>query len=78
MTVKTELKYEIPNLSNDITYTDYKYLQGKLDAYAHVFNFVNNSFTSISIGVVLNFIKDSMQNEGAYRLEVQDIKPKSK
>ena len=78
MVFDTELKYEIPNLSNDITYTDYKYLQGKLNAYAHVFNFVNNSSTSISISVVLSFIKDSMKNEGAYRLEVQDIKPKIK
>jgi len=78
MTIKTELKYEIPNLSMDITYTGYRFIQGKLEAYKMVYDFINNSKSNIKPNEILVFITDLMTKEGAYRMEIQDTEIKSK
>tara|TARA_R110002050_G_scaffold31490_1_gene80979 strand:- start:168 stop:386 length:219 start_codon:yes stop_codon:yes gene_type:complete len=72
--MKTKIEYQLPNLSNDISHSDYQYILGSLDSLSLVFDYINNSKSNLNPKEILVFISDDMIKRGAKRLRV-DIKP---
>jgi hypothetical protein len=66
---KNKIEYQLPNLSNDISHSDYKYMVGSLDALCNVFDFINNK-TLVNQKEVLTFITDEMTKRGAFNLKI--------
>jgi len=66
---KNKIEYQLSNLSNDISHSDYKYIVGSLDALSNVFDFINNK-TLVNHKEVLTFITDEMTKRGAFNLKI--------
>tara|TARA_Y100001937_G_C6854302_1_gene213504 strand:+ start:133 stop:378 length:246 start_codon:yes stop_codon:yes gene_type:complete len=81
MTFKTELKYECSFLRDfhegKLEHTEYKYRLGCLDAFAVVFDYINNK-DDRNLKEVLTFITDNMTIRGAYKMKLDIIDTKSK
>jgi hypothetical protein len=56
----------------------YEYKLGCLDSFCLVYDFINNSNSTIKPDEILNFITHEMKRRGAYKLTIDIIDPKSK
>ena len=68
--MKTRLEYDLPNLSNDISHSEYQYRRGGLDALSIIFDFINNSKSDVKPNAILTFITDDMTKRGAIKLRI--------
>jgi hypothetical protein len=80
MTFTTKIEYSID--TNAITEAKegikYDYKLGCLDAFSLVFDYINNSNSTIKPDEILNFIMHEMKRRGAYKIRIDIIDPISK
>jgi hypothetical protein len=80
MTFTTKIEYSID--TNAIIEAKegikYDYKLGCLDAFCLVFDYINNSNSTIKPDEILNFIMHEMKRRGAYKIRIDVIDPKNK
>ena len=80
MTFTTKIEYSID--TNAIIEAKegikYDYKLGCLDAFCLVFDYINNSNSTIKPDEILNFIMHEMKRRGAYQIRIDVIDPKNK